>query len=208
MGRPRGSRNADYHDKRRELARKVAKTLVAAPADHTSLRELARAADVSVSTMRHYFEDRTGLVEAALVEMGTTAQGYLDHAVGELTGPPQERLESWLHVLVDAWTRYRVGRAHAVGLAEGLYADCGPSYVQHLYRPFYEATVRVLSTLQAEGQLDFTNVRRAALVLLAPVQTALSLQESLKANDTVRVDLVHLIEDHVERFLRGWVDPN
>lgn len=208
MGRPRGSRNADYHIKRQQLARKVAHTLVDAPSDHVSLRELARAADVSVSTMRHYFDDRAGLVQAAIAEMGATAQRYLADAVDELEGPPAERLATWLCVLVDAWTRYRVGRAHAVGLAEGLYADTGPAYVQHLVQPFFDATGSVLARLEREGHAVFVTRDHAVTVLLAPVQSLLEQQESLGADQVLCVDLEAFIDDHVARFLVGWADQN
>lgn len=208
MGRPPGSRNADYDSKRRELAKKVAQTLVAAPADHTSLRELARAAEVSVSTMRHYFDDRNGLVDAALAEMGGAAQRHLENAVTELDGEPTERLVVWLGVLKDAWTSYSVGRAHAVGLAEGLYADAGPSYVQHLYRPFLDSTEQVLRDLDADGFVSIANHRRAAHVLLTPLKGLLTYQESLRDPDHGTVDVDDFVADHVSRFLRGWVDLN
>ena len=206
MGRPRGSRNADYDVKRKELARKVVRSLVSSPSSHASLRELARSADVSVSTMRHYFEDRKGIIEAALEQMGKSAAEHLSDAVEDLPGGLDDRLIEFLRQLQGAWTSHRVGRAHAIGMAEGLYAATGPTYVDGLMEPFVQATERVLMQLERDGLAGIDNVRHAALALLSPVFMALFHQESLGGKDFRPLDIDAFISQHAKRFARGWID--
>jgi AcrR family transcriptional regulator len=202
MGRPRGSRNADYDQKRRKLARKVVQHLVAGPAEHLSLRELARAAGVSVSTMRHYFGDRQGIIEAGIVEMGHSAERHLQTAVDAAkTGDDvHARVVAALASLADTWRREQLGRAHAVGLAEGMYAGVGPATVEHLIEPFVGAIERVLR--EATGANS--EARHAALALVGPVWMVLAHQESLNGREANPVDIDSFVRDHTTRFLLGW----
>lgn len=206
MGRPRGSRNADYEAKREDLAKKVVRSLVTSPSSHASLRELARAADVSVSTMRHYFDDREGIIEAALEQMGTRAVSHLDEAVTDLDGNLHDRLITFTRAIAGAWTSHRVGRAHAIGMAEGLYASTGPSYVNGLLEPFLEATETVLTQIEEDGLAGIDDRRHAALALLSPLFVALMHQESLGGASDRPLDLDAFLEAHIRRFRLGWID--
>ncbi len=206
MGRPRGSKNSDYDEKRRQLARRVMHTLVDAPAAHASLRELARAARVSVSTMRHYFEDRAGIVEAAIREMGGTAERYLRSAKESPTGNPAQQLRDYVRTLTEAWHTHRVGRAHAVGLAEGLYDATGPTYVVSLLEPFVRSAEEVLTGLASPKLASADQVRSAALALLSPVILALVHQDSLGGADQKPLDVERFLDQHVHAFAKGWLD--
>lgn len=205
MGRPPGRRNADYLSKRRALARRVVHAMVAAPGVHPSLRELARSADVSVSTMRHYFDDREGIVDAALEEMGTTAQRYLAEATAEIYGPLPARLHAYVRGIVNAWTAFQVGRAHAVGLSEGVYTPAGPTYVQRLLEPFVVATEDLFAREAEAGHGGFADPRAAALALLGPVFLALVHQESLGGSACRPLDVDAFLTDHVDRFCGAWI---
>jgi AcrR family transcriptional regulator len=203
MGRPPGSRNADYDQKRRRLARRVVQHLVAQPAEHLSLRELARAAGVSVSTMRHYFGDRSGIVAAGFAEMGQAAEKPLRQAVAASKDDKDlhTRLVAVLRGLASAWTQDRLGRAHAVALAEGVYAETGPHAVEHLLEPFVGAVEQVLhDTAHTNG-----TTRHAALALVAPVWMLLLHQDGLGGSASRPIDVDAFLNDHTAKFLRGWV---
>lgn len=208
MGRPRGSKNSDYEQKRKQLAKRVIQALVDAPASHASLRELARAARVSVSTMRHYFEDRGGIVEAALTEMGQTAERYLRDTTAQVqaVGTEQrEKLRAYVQTLAQAWTTHRVGRAHAVGLAEGLYDPAGPTYVQSLFEPFVRSAEEVLASLHHPRLQTAEQLRQAALALLSPVLMTLVHQDSLGGARQQPIDLPGFLDQHVDAFEKGWL---
>lgn len=205
MGRPRGSRNSDYDQKRRVLAKRVVHTLVDAPANHASLRELARAAHVSVSTMRHYFEDRAGIIEAALAEMGTSAERNLKETTAQVKGTGPERLRDFVEVIARSWGTYRVGRAHAVGLAEGLYDTTGPTYVSALLEPFFRSSEEVLLSLGSARLKDPGALRLASIALLSPVLILLIHQESLGGAKGVPIDLNAFLDEHVAAFAKGWL---
>lgn len=199
MGRPRGSRNADYDQKRRKLARKVVGHLIAAPSEHLSLRELARAAGVSVSTMRHYFGDRDGILEASIAEMGLMVGKQLQAAEdgARKATDAKARVQVVLRSLVDAWTKDQLGRAWAVGLAEGAYARPGAATVKHLLDPLLDSLARAMSG--ADGC-----PRTASLMLISPLLVALTHQEALGGKDGSPIDVEGLIVEVSERFLRSW----
>jgi len=208
MGRPPGSKNSDYEQKRKALARRVIRALVEAPASHASLRELARAARVSVSTMRHYFEDRGGIVEAALTEMGQTAERHLRDTTAQAQAVGTEhraRLNAYVQTLARTWTTHRVGRAHAVGLAEGLYDPTGPAYVQSLLEPFVRSAEEMLASLHHPRLQSAEQIRQAALALLSPVLMTLVHQDSLGGASQRPLDVPQFLDRHVEAFEKGWL---
>ena len=66
MSRTSGSRNRDYDTKRQELLKRIGVRLTDLSQGRPSFRELAAAAGISVPTLRHYFKDRDGVLEAFL----------------------------------------------------------------------------------------------------------------------------------------------
>ncbi|MEM6928134.1 MAG: TetR/AcrR family transcriptional regulator, partial [Myxococcota bacterium] len=92
MGRPRGSRNQDFDTKRTALAERMADHLLVDGAV-ASLADLARAAGVSVPTLRHYFGDRRGAVVAALQQADEKSQALLE----ELSDPGPHALRASLN---------------------------------------------------------------------------------------------------------------
>ena len=66
MARPSGVRNADYEEKRQRLLDKLTTYVLENDADRPSLRQFSIVAETSEPTLKHYFEDRTGVVIAIL----------------------------------------------------------------------------------------------------------------------------------------------
>src|SRR6187431_899049 len=76
MARTSGSRNRDYDDKRVALLKRLDPRLSDFSQARPSFREMAGAAGVSVPTLRHYFKDREGVVQAYLVWQGGESARY------------------------------------------------------------------------------------------------------------------------------------
>ena len=103
MGRPAGRRNADYDDERSALLGRLQVAVLAPGGAALSFRELAAAADVSPATLRHYFQDRPGVLRAALAALGNGGAPYL-RAVAE--GPLEvggQQLPSIVHTAASSY---------------------------------------------------------------------------------------------------------
>lgn len=64
MARPSGVRNADYDEKRQRLLDKLTSHVLENDVDRPSLRQFSIVAETSEPTLKHYFDDRTGLIIA------------------------------------------------------------------------------------------------------------------------------------------------
>lgn len=101
-----------HHGHLRETLLDVAlRQLATTPAAQLSLRELARAAQVSHTAPYHYFADRHALIHAAGVEgMRRLLQAQAD-AVAQAQGPHARLL-----ALGEAYVRFAAEQPHAFGL--------------------------------------------------------------------------------------------
>ena len=140
MGRPRGSRNQGYEDRRTELTGRVVPRLLQPDGARVSMRELATAADVSVPTLRHYFGNRDGLLAAAMVQMGRLGAEHLQRtALEEVDQPLGPSLLWWANEFTLGWT-HGVGQLITMGLVTGAQnAEVGPAYVNEILEPTLQA---------------------------------------------------------------------
>ncbi|MFO0581428.1 MAG: TetR/AcrR family transcriptional regulator [Anaeromyxobacter sp.] len=203
MGRRPGSRNADYASAREEILARLVGHLVRDGRMHESFRELAHAAGVTPSTLRHYFGAREGVVGAALARLHQDGIRYLAAGATEVHGDVAESLAWFLSFLREGWDR-GVGKAHAVGLTEGLGdAALGQAYLTHLLEPTLQAAEARIARHVAQGELGPCDVRAAALELVAPVVLALLHQRSLGGAAVRTLDVERFLAEHVARFLRA-----
>lgn len=169
-----------------------------------SFRELAEAAGVSTATLRHYFGDRDGVLEAALEFMHRQGLEHLTRAATLPMGPVRESLAWLLEQLVLGW-RFGVGPMHALGIRAGLrHESLGPAYVNLLLEPTLQATEARLARHVADGELERCDVRHAALELISPLLLGLLHQDSLFGAKCRPLDLDTFLEEHLERFLRAY----
>ena len=117
MGRPKGRRNEDYGASRDDLLQRVEAELLAPRGARLSFRALARAADVTPPTLRHYFGTHDGLILAVLERLRASWSAEL-RALARCEGPPEESLAEVIAVLCRAWGE-RLGAAHELGLRLG-----------------------------------------------------------------------------------------
>lgn len=203
MGRPAGARNAGYDERRRELAAAVVpRVLEEGPPP--SLRELAAAAQVSVPTLRHYFESRDGVVAAALGEMLLLGEPHYRAIATPTRGDVRASLAWVLGSVVQGWREHGVGRFYRAGLTEGLgHVQLGPAFLDALLEPLLQASERRLDLHAQWGELHLDDVRAAALQLVSPLFLALLHQDGLGGSSCRPLDVDRFVELHLDAFLRA-----
>lgn len=183
--------------------------------DAVSLKRLAAAADVSVPTLRHYFDDRGGAVAAAMEVLAHQAAPHVGRLRTTEGTSPQVTLVSAMQQFVAGWRDFGVGHAVTRCLSLGLLEDVadgdstgpqvGPAVVNFVLEPTIDGLEGLLQRLQREGHLDAdVDIRLAALALLSPVLVALLHQDGLDGDRCRPLEVGSFIEAHVERFLRGY----
>lgn len=206
MARPSGTRNPGYDDKRRALARAAMSPVLDLGGLPLSLRQTARAAGVSVPTMRHYFGDLDGVVSAVFELIEEDGEPYTDLASGRLGDiAPLERSVRWLlDYLRKGWDA-GLADLHAAGLARGLEStDRGMAYVDGLLEPMLQAAEARLRVHAERGELIECDVRQAALSLLGPALWALLHQGLLGGAMCRPMDVDAFFDGHLDGFLRGY----
>ncbi|MEQ1506539.1 MAG: TetR/AcrR family transcriptional regulator [Myxococcota bacterium] len=203
MGRPRGSRNAGFDERRREIARAVMHHLARPGGSSASLRELSRAAEVSLPTLVHYFGDRDGLLSAAMVEMREAGEPWLKVArTARLDLPLGASVRWFLGLFAIGWDR-GLGLTVSQSLAAGLDQDTlGPASVDAVLEPVLRAIEDRLAAHAAE-LAEGVDLRHAALALGSPVVLAMLHQRSLGGSRCRPLDLERFLDDHVARWVRG-----
>ena len=207
MGRTRGSKNPDHDEKRRALsAAVIPRLLELGPA--ASLRDLAAAAGVSVPTLRHYFEDRDGVVAAAMGEMLRQGRPHLEATAKPRRGGLRPSLVAMMRSVLEGWRRFGVGRIYGAGLALGLHDPVlGPAYVSQLLEPLLQAVEARLEQHRCWGELGEHDVRFAALALVSPVVLALLHQDGLGGQACRPLDVDAFVRTHVDAFVRAYGRP-
>jgi AcrR family transcriptional regulator len=204
MGRRAGSRNVDYGRTRDEIVARLASEIFATDRSHLSFRELAHAAGVAPSTLRHYFEDREGALEAVLERVHDLGLRYVAEGASAERGGVRESLRWFLGYLVLGWTR-GVGRAHALGLSEGIGDELlGPAYLRHLLEPTLHSAEARIAIHMARGELGPCDVRLAAVELVSPVVLILLHQRALGGESVRHLEVEPFLDEHVARFVRAF----
>lgn len=210
MGRPPGSRNPDYDATRATLVRALHSRLAARDGARASFRELATAAGVSIATLRHYFGDREGAIDAVLASAHVAGLPYLQEVATGATGPVRASLEWLLRYCVDGLVHGGVASLHELGMSAGFQEPTiGPSYLAHILEPTLQAVEARLARHVAAGELSSIDLRVAAIELIAPVLVAVLHQSGLGGAQLRPLDLDAFIAAHLTMFLRAYeVVPN
>jgi AcrR family transcriptional regulator len=204
MGRRAGSRNLDYASTREQIVARLATGILATDRSHLSFRELAHAAAVPPSTLRHYFPDRGHVLEAVLERVHDLGLRYVAEGATAERGDVRESLRWFLGFLVEGWGR-GVGRAHAFGLTEGIGEEAiGPAYLRTLLEPTLHSAEARIALHMARGELGPCDARLAAIELVAPLVLVLLHQRALGGASVRQLDVDAFLDEHVARFLRAF----
>ncbi len=202
-----GAKNADHGAKRAAMVAAIAPLVMRAAPERPSLREMAKAAGVSVNNLRHYFHTREGVLEAVFEAMGIAGEPYIRRAIGFTDMPAALGLRRLLEEFIAAWTPDELGGLHRSGISEGLGSEAlGPAYVTHLLEPTLVVVESMLEIWAERGEVELggASLRAAGLALMAPVILALLHQRGLGGDRCRPLEFGEFIEAHVDGFLRGW----
>jgi AcrR family transcriptional regulator len=200
-----GAKNADHQAKRAQMVAAIAPMVLAAAPDRPSLREMSKAAGVSVNNLRHYFGTRESLLEAVFQAMRVRGEPYMRRALelGEL--PVAVGLRELVGQIVQGWTPQGLGGLHRSGISEGLGSESlGPAYIDNVLEPTLDVAEQLLAIWRARGEVEVEDLRTAALGLVAPVVLALLHQRGLGGHRCRPLDFDVFLDLHVAGFLRGY----
>lgn len=209
MGRRAGGRNTDYEATREELARKVREAVVEHGA-RVSLHDLARAAGVSIPTLKHYFGDRSGAIAAALRAVKQDAARYIATMADPGKLGFHASFRKLARDLAAAWGPAGVGRLFTAGMSAGLFDEvAGPGYLEGVLEPAVLATEARLRAHAARGQTtldpsDDLAVRSAALAFLSPLLVALIHQHGLSGTRCRPLAVDAFIDTFVAKFASAY----
>jgi len=205
MARPSGTRNPGYAEKRRRLAQAALGPLLDLDAPF-SLRQVARSAGVSVPTMRHYFSDLDGVVEATFDLVRENGAPYAEVLAGarDVPGPLEASVRFIVAFVHEGW-QAGVARLHAAGLARGLESrPRGRAYLDALLEPLLQAVEARLAIHIRRGELRGIDARQAGLSLVAPLVLAWLHQDALDGAACRPLDRDAFAEGHIVGWLRGY----
>lgn len=200
-----GAKNADHGVKRARMVASIAPLVLRAAPARPSLREMSKAAGVSVNNLRHYFGTREGLLEAVFEAMGAKGEPYIQRALGFAQMPVAEGLRTLVGQIAQGWTPEGLGGLHRSGISEGLGSGAlGPAYINHILEPTLAVVEEMLAIWVERGELEVADRRTAALGLMAPVVLALLHQRGLGGSDCRPLDIEVFLDAHVAGFLSGY----
>jgi len=205
MGRPVGSRNPDYEERRSQLALAASRALIDADGLPTSLSHVAREVGVSVPTLRHYFGDHDGVVQAAFDAVRRQGQVHIDALRDPGSLALADSVAMFVAELERGWS-FGLGEVFATGLTHGLrHGSRGPAMLESLVEPTLQALEARLQVHADRGELrDGADLRAAALALFAPAFVARLHQHELGGRACRPLEQPVFDTAHLEAWLRGW----
>lgn len=202
LSRPSGARNADYHERRAELIARIERRLISPP-DHPPMSVLAKAAGVSIPTMKHYFGDRAGVIDAVLrdgAERGVKFMAVAAEPAGDFSGS----LQQLAAFVIQGWRRGRLGNLHAIGFAEAQRQERpAATYLDGIMDPMIDAVAARLQRHMEQGDMQVGDARHAAIGFLGPLFLALMHQVEFGGAQHRPLDLDALARSHAEAFTRA-----
>lgn len=209
MARTKGARNADYEAKRRELLGRLLPRFVDRAQGRPSFRQFAAAAGVTMPTLKHYFGDRSDVVAAVLEDYRRQGEGRLQ-LISQPAGDFETSIHDFAQELVDGLQAsagpVRLGDVVSASLAEGLMdPEISPIALSCILDPAIEALERRLRAHIARGEMwETTDVRAAALALLAPILLAVLHQDQMQGAGRHPIALPDLAQEVAAAFVRAY----
>ncbi|MDP2311311.1 MAG: TetR/AcrR family transcriptional regulator [Pseudomonadota bacterium] len=205
MARKVGDKNRDFERKREQILDALQVRLLREDAARITMNEMAVAADVSLSTLRHHFGTRSDVVAAVLERLGRLGAPYIASAVAPPEGDVQSSLTWLLHSLLRG-LQYGLSDMMGMGISLGMRdPTVGPAFLQTILEPVLQSVEARLEHHVRSGELvATTDVRLAALTLVSPLLLGTLHQRGL-CGDTVRpLQLDGMVAAQVRHFLRGY----
>lgn len=195
-------------DRKTELLHILARTAIADRSAPVSLRQFAIRAGVSEPTLRHYFNDRRGVVTAIIALFAEGARDWLVRCA-----QPQDSLESAVSgygaMALEGANTDQFAQAHAFALVESIHDPLvARAYLDTIIEPSLRAIeARLAPSLDPDGTRG-DQVRHAALALYAPVLIAVLHQRLLKGDAARPLDMGAFFADLAKLFAHGLKQPD
>lgn len=167
--RPKGARNARFDSRRADLLARLRSRLSQRDAMRPTLRQLAAAAECSVSTLGHYFGRRDDVVMAVFEDSGERGKVQFD-ATRRAAADFETSIREAATLSWRTLTEHGVAGALAMGMVEGMRHDrLGPAFIRTMFEPFVIALTERLDVHVARGEMRPVDTRMAALALASPL---------------------------------------
>jgi AcrR family transcriptional regulator len=195
-------------DRKTELLQILARTAIADRSAPVSLRQFAIRAGVSEPTLRHYFNDRRGVVTAIIALFAEGARDWLARCA-----QPQASLEAAVSgygdMALEGADTDLFAQAHAFALVESIHDPLvARAYLDTIIEPSLKAIeARLAPSLDPDGT-HCDSVRHAALALYAPVLIAVLHQRLLKGDEARPLDMGAFFADLAKLFAHGLKQPD
>lgn len=165
---------------------------------------LAQVAGVSIPTMKHYFGNRAGVVEAIMRDGGERGAKFMTVAA-EPVGDFAASIQQLATFIIQGWRRGRLGNLHAVGFAEAQRHEAqAATYLEAIMEPMIDSVAARLERHIERGEMRVTNLRHAAIGFIGPLFLALLHQVEFQGAELEPLDLDALARDHADAFARGY----
>lgn len=208
MARTKGARNADYDAKRRELLGRLLPRFVDRDQGRPSFRQFAAAAGVTMPTLRHYFGDRSDVVAAVLEEYRRLGEACLDIVstpTGDLASSVRDFARGLVAGMQSVCGPVRLGDVFSASLSEGLAdPEISPLALRHVLEPAVDALERRLAAHVARGEMRRTDLRAAALILIAPILFSVLHQDQMQGASLRPLALDDLADEVADAFVRAY----
>lgn len=205
MARPVGTRNQDFEEKRSALLRKLTGYLLRSDVIRPSFRQLAIAAETSEPTLRHYFQNRSGVI----VDAFGLIQSESEHFRDTLRQPTSGSVDavrgyfSYIEMLVKS---ERYTQAHVLGIRESLEDDdVKAAYLNKFVGPGVEALAERLSLTPGPPNTE-EDARSAAMMIVASSVAFILHQEVLNGGKHMPFDREAYFSRFSDWFLNGLVN--
>lgn len=195
-------------DRKTELLHILARTAVADRSAPVSLRQFAIRAGVSEPTLRHYFNDRQGVVIAIIALFADGARDWLERCA-QPQGSLEAAVSGYGDMALEGADTDQFAQAHAFALVESIHDPLvARAYLDTIIEPSLRAIeARLTPSLDPEGTRSDA-VRHAALALYAPVLIAVLHQRLLKGDAARPLDMGAFFSDLTQLFAHGLKQPD
>jgi AcrR family transcriptional regulator len=204
MARKTGDRNRDFEQKRSRILDALERRVLKEDAARLTMNELANAADVSVSSLRHHLGSRSEVLAAVIERLGDKGSPFL----AAMTAPTTLELRASLHMAVHMVAQglvHGVSEIVGLGLAVGMRDPVvGPAFLDSVLEPMLQSVEQRLQQHVQRGDLPPCDVRIAALSLVSPLVLAALHQRCLGGDGLRPLRLEAVADELVERFLRAY----
>lgn len=205
MARPAGTRNQDFEEKRSALLRKLTAYLLRSDVIRPSFRQLAIAAETSEPTLRHYFQNRSGVIVDAFGLIESKSEHFRDTLRQPMTDSAEavRGYFSYIEMLVKS---ERYAQVHVLGIRESLEDDdVKAAYLNKFVGPGVEALAERL--IQTPGPPHSEeDARSAAMMIVASSVTLILHQDVLNGRKLMPFDRESYFSRFGDWFLNGLVN--